>query len=160
MNPSEDPFVGAWELDPSTLDYQFGRPGRRALYTIEAAPGGLMFTLDGGDADGRPLKFRYGGELDGREQALPGGEAAGVLILNRLNERTIESVLKRGGKVVDRWTRELLPDGKTMQIIQYGLSPDGGELRNTSLYRRVAPGLRYQHDRRLPKRRLLRSWIN
>jgi hypothetical protein len=135
MKPSEDPFVGAWELDPSTLDYQFRRPGRRALYTIEAVPGGLMFTLDADDADGKPMKFTYGGGLDGREQPLP--EGAGVLVLNRLNERMIESVLKRGGKVVDRWTRELLPDGKTMRIIQYGLTPDGGELQNRSLYRRV-----------------------
>jgi hypothetical protein len=34
----------------------------------------------------------------------------------------IESVLKREGKVVDRWTRELLPDGKTMKIAQYGFA--------------------------------------
>jgi len=82
MNPSEDPFAGTWELDPSTLDYQFRRPGRRALYTIEAVPGGLMFTLDADDADGRPMKFTYGGELDGREQPLPDG--AGVLVLTPL----------------------------------------------------------------------------
>ncbi len=94
-----------------------------------------MFTLDADDADGRPMKFTYGGELDGTEQPLPDG--AGVLILTRLNERMIESVVKREGKVVDRWTRELLPDGKTMRIIQHGLGPDGGELQNRSIYRRV-----------------------
>jgi hypothetical protein len=30
MNPHDDPFVGTWELDPETLDYQYGRPGRQA----------------------------------------------------------------------------------------------------------------------------------
>ena len=134
----QDPFIGTWELDPSTLDYQFARPGRRAIYTIEAIPGGLRFTLDGDDADGRPMKFSYGGELDGREQSLPGGEDARVLVLKRVDERTIESLLKRGGKVVDRWTRELLPDGATMRITQHGFNSTRVALRNTSFYRRVA----------------------
>jgi hypothetical protein len=129
----QDPFVGVWELDPTTLDYQFGRPGRRAIYTIEALPVGLRFTLDGYDADENHLTFSYGGELDGRDQLLP--DKGAVLVLTRLNETTIESVLKRAGKVVDRWTRELLPD-RTMKITQYGVKPNGDEFRNTSIYRR------------------------
>jgi hypothetical protein len=135
VNPDRDFFVGMWELDPATLDYQHGRPGRRATYVIEAVPQGLMFTLDGEDADRKPLKFTYGGELDGRDQPIPGMDA--VLVLTRLDANNIESVLKRGGKVVDRWTRELLPDLQTMRIVQHGVKPDGAEFRNTSIYRRV-----------------------
>jgi hypothetical protein len=135
VNPDRDFFVGMWELDPATLDYQHGRPGRRATYVIEAVPQGLMFTLDGEDADRKPLKFTYGGELDGRDQPIPGMDA--VLVLTRLDANNIESVLKRGGKVVDRWTRELLPDLQTMRIVQHGVKPDGVAFQNTSIYRRV-----------------------
>ena len=135
MNPDRDFFVGMWELDPATLDYQHGRPGRRATYVIEAVPQGLMFTLDGEDADRKPLRFMYGGELDGRDQPIPGMDA--VLVLTRLDANNIESVLKRGGKVVDRWTRELLPDLQTMRIVQHGVKPDGVAFQNTSIYRRV-----------------------
>jgi hypothetical protein len=135
MNPNRDPFVGTWELDPESLDYQHGRPGRRATYTVEAAPAGLMFTLDGEDADRKPMKFTYGGALDGRDQPLPGSDA--VLVLMRYDQRNIESVLKRGGKVADRWTRELLPDLNTMRIIQHGVKPDGSESQNVSIYRRI-----------------------
>lgn len=130
-----DPFIGTWQLDPSTLDYQYGRPGRRAIYTIEAAPLGLMFTLDADDADGKLLKVAYGGELDGTDQPLAGTDA--VLILRRYDERNIESVLKRGGTIVDRWTREILQDLQTMKIVQHGYKPDGEEFRNTGIYRRV-----------------------
>jgi hypothetical protein len=135
MNPEQDFFVGTWELDPSTLDYQFGRPGRRATYIIEAIPEGLRFTLDGEDADRKQMKFTYGGELDGRDQPIPGMDA--VLVLTRYDANNIESVLKRGGKVVDRWTRELLEDLQTMRIVQHGVKPDGAAFRNTSIYRRV-----------------------
>jgi hypothetical protein len=135
MTTHNDPFVGTWQLDPATLDYQFGRPGRRAIYKIEISPVGLTFILDADDADGKQLNFTYGGHLDGRDQPLSGTDA--VLVLTRQDENNIESALKRGGKVVDRWTREILPDQQTMKIVQHGVKPDGAEFRNTGLYRRV-----------------------
>ena len=131
-----DPFLGTWELEPETLDYQSGRPGRRATYIIEAIPGGLMFHLDAEDADQKPIKVSYGGKLDGSEQSLASGAAA--LILTRYGENLIESTLKREGRLVDRWTREMLPDRRTMKITQYVLRPNGEELLNTSLYRKTS----------------------
>jgi phosphoribosylanthranilate isomerase len=130
-----DPFVGRWELDPSTLDYQFGRPGRRAIYEIEQTSEGFRFHLDADDADGKSMKMVYGGPLDGLDKPIPGSDAA--LVLTRLNDRTMESILKRDGKVVDRWTRELLPDGKTMKIVQHVVAPGGEKFLNTGLYRRT-----------------------
>jgi phosphoribosylanthranilate isomerase len=130
-----DPFVGRWELDPSTLDYQSGRPGRRAIYQIEQIPEGFQFHLDGDDADGKPMKFSYGGPLDGIDKPIPNSDAA--LALTRLDKHIIESTLKRDGKVVDRWTRELLPDGQSMKIVQHVVGPDGKKFLNTSVYRRT-----------------------
>jgi phosphoribosylanthranilate isomerase len=129
-----DPFLGTWELDPESLDYQVGRPGRRALYVIERSPEGLRFHLDGDDADGKRMTFSYGGALDGREQPIPSSDAA--LVLTRHSKILIESALKRGGKIVDRWTREILPDRDTMRITQHVVRPDGSEARNVSIYRR------------------------
>src|SRR5262245_45692591 len=135
MSPQGDPFLGTWQLDPATLDYQHGRPGRRAIYQIEPSADGLNFILEAEDAEGNPLKFTYGGPLDGRDQPLPGTDA--ILILTRDDENNSESTLKRGGKIVDRWTREILPDCNTMRIIQHGFKPDGSPFCNTGLYRRI-----------------------
>ena len=135
MEPDLDLFCGTWELDPSTLDYQYGHPGRRAIYTIEKSHEGLQFALDADDADGKQLLVTYGGPLDGREQPLAGIDA--VLVLIRYDDRNIESMLKRGGKVADRWTREVLPDGNTMRIVQHGFRPSGEAFRNVGLYRRT-----------------------
>jgi phosphoribosylanthranilate isomerase len=130
----DDPFPGVWELDPETLDYQAGRPGRRAIYVVERSLEGLRFHLDGDDADGKRMTFSYGGALDGREQPIPSSHA--VLILTRHSPILIESALMRGGKIVDRWTREILPDRDTMRITQHVVRPDGSVARNTSIYRR------------------------
>ena len=131
-----DPFVGTWVLDPTTLHYEHGRPGLRATYVIERVDGGLQFHLDADDADGKPMKFTYGGALDGSEKTIPGTNA--VLVLTKLSANLIESVLKREGQIVDRWTRELLPDHKTMRIIQFVSKPNGEKFRNTSIYRRFS----------------------
>ena len=136
MTPHTDPFLGTWELDPNTLDYEHGRPGRRAVYKIEPAGEGLNFIVDCDDADGKRLDIKYGGALDGRDQPIPSTDA--VLILTRYDNNNIESTVKRGGKVVDRWTREILPDENTMRIIQHGFKPDGTPFRNVGLYRRTA----------------------
>src|ERR1700757_452828 len=136
MTDGNDPFVGTWELDPETLNYEHGRPGRRASYVIE--PKGdaeLLFHLDADDSDGRLIRVTYGGPMDGRDQPLSGKDVA--LVLTRLDERTIECSLKREGKVVDRWTRDLLLGNQEMLITQHGTRPDGQPFRNTGIYRRV-----------------------
>jgi hypothetical protein len=135
MNSRSDPFLGIWELDPAPLDYQHGRPGCRAIYKIEALPEGLNFILDADDADGKRINVTYCGYLDGRDRPVPGTDA--VLVLTRYDENKIESTLKRGSKVVDRWTGKILPDRNTMRIVQHGFQPDGGAFRNTGLYRRT-----------------------
>jgi len=135
MNQSEDPFFGTWELDPETLNYQVGRPGRRAVYVIEPGQNGeVVFHLDADDADGKLIKVTYGGALDGKDRPL-GGNAA--LVLTRLDDKTIESCLKRDGNIVDRWTRELLPGNQEMLITQHGTKPDGEPFRNKGIYRRT-----------------------
>ncbi|MBM3784526.1 MAG: hypothetical protein FJW30_09220 [Acidobacteria bacterium] len=130
-----DPFIGTWELDPAALNYASGQPGKRATYIIEALPaGGLRFILNGEDAEGRPVKFQYGGPLDGSSQALPGGVA---LILRRVDARSIESILQRDGKVLDRWMREFSADGQSIKMTQFVKDADGRDARNLSVYRRV-----------------------
>lgn len=130
----DDAFVGTWELDPDSLNYEYGRSGRRAIYVVEKTTAGLQFHLDADDADGKLVKASYGGELDGQDKPIPGTDAA--LVLSRLEGNIVESALRRGDKIVDRWTREVLPGGKTMQIVQHGNRPDGTPFRNVGLYRR------------------------
>jgi hypothetical protein len=128
-------FLGAWELDPSTLDYQHGRPGRRATYVIDVDGDGLRFTLDADDPDGKPMHHVYGGRLDGADVPIANTDFA--LALSMPDEHTIESVLKKNDRIVDRWTRTVQPDGQSLLIAQHGKKPDGQPFRNIGTYRRI-----------------------
>jgi hypothetical protein len=134
ISAASDPFPGVWELDASTLDYQRGRPGRRAVYSIARLGDGLQFTLDADDADGKPMHHVYGGRLDGAEVAIAGTPF--VLVMQRPDRDTIESILKKDGQVVDRWTRTMQADGRSMIITQHGFLEDGSPFRNCGTYRR------------------------
>jgi hypothetical protein len=135
MPSPHEPFIGVWELDPDTLDYQHGRPGRRATYTVEPLLDGLRFTLDADDADGNPMHHVYGGKLNGEDVPIP--HTLLTLVLRMPDERTIESILKKESQVIDRWTRTVQPEGETMLITQHGVKPDGSPFRNNGIYRRV-----------------------
>jgi hypothetical protein len=132
-------FLGKWELDPETLDYEHGRPWLRAVYVIEAIlieeGGGLRFTLDADDADGKAMHHVYGGAIDGRDVPIP--DTGLTLSLIELGDGSIESTLKKNGAVIDRWTRTVLEDGDTMLITQHGFTADGESFRNNGVYRRV-----------------------
>jgi hypothetical protein len=91
--------------------------------------------LDADDGDVKPIKIVYSCPLDGLDKPIPGSDAA--LVLTRLDDRTMESILKRKGKIVDRWTRELLSDGRTMKIVQHVVGPGGEKFLNTGWYRRT-----------------------
>lgn len=134
MRSPHENFVGTWELDPDTLDYQHGRPGRRATYVVEPLEDGLRFILDADDADGKPVHFVYGGALDGRDVPIPNTPL--TLALSMPDSQTLESTLKKDGQVFDRWTRTLQPGGNTMLITQHGFKPDGEAFRNNGVYRR------------------------
>jgi hypothetical protein len=130
-----DSFCGVWELDPTTLAYEHGRPGRRAIYTIVKAAEGLEFTLDAEDADGKPMHFTYGGKLDGFDRPYPGSPVTVAMTL--LEDGRIESVAKKNGVVVDRWTREAINGGKALLICQHGMTAAGKEVLNSGVYRKI-----------------------
>jgi hypothetical protein len=121
-----EPFIGVWELDPNTLDYQHGRPGRRATYTIEP-------TAD--DADGKSMHYTYGGKLNGEEIPIPNTSIS--LVLTMPDECTVESILTQADRVIDRWTRRVQRNGQTMVITQHGFGSNGEPFCNKGTYRRV-----------------------
>lgn len=119
------PFEGTWELDPDSLSYQHGKPGRQATYVIAALPGGgMMFHLAGEDTEGRPIKASYGGSLDGFRQELSG--RLGFLILRWEGPRRIDSLLERDGRIVDHWSRELLPGDAAIRFTHTDRTQTGG----------------------------------
>lgn len=131
-SPAYDLFIGTWILDPESLKYEHGKPGLRAVYTVERASRGLTFSLDADDPDGNLLKFVYGGPVDGVDREISPGV---TLSLGWVDPFTIESVLKRGGKVADRWTRTVSPDDPDrMLIAQTGVTPQGNPFTNRSTY--------------------------
>ena len=100
MNHLIEPFLGVWELDPATLKYEKGRPGRPAVYSIFKTEDGLSFELDADDADGKPIHVVYGGKLDGVDRPHEGYPV--TVSFAMVEDGSIESVAWKNGVAVDR----------------------------------------------------------
>jgi hypothetical protein len=135
MNQLIEPFLGVWELDSETLKYEKGRPGRRAVYSVSETEDGLSFELDADDADGKPMHVVYRGKLDGVDRAIEGYPV--TVSFAMLEDGSVESVARKNGVAVDRWTRKVTPDGNAMLICQHGCDTAEKPFINSGLYRRL-----------------------
>lgn len=113
-----DPFIGKWEMDAELNVYESGRPPVSGLYIIEATAQGYHIAMHWRTVDGDDRSAEYG--------AIPDG----------VDDRTLDSDAKAGGKVVSYARRVLSEDGQTMTITQSGTTAEGQSFNNVSIYRR------------------------
>jgi hypothetical protein len=137
MNPQsgKQAFLGTWELQPKMSEYEHGEPPQSNIYTIRLVGDRLVFTIDGRLGNGTPLKVEFEGIPDGLDHKQEDQRVADtVATVHNPNELT--TISKKNGAVLLTAHREMLPDGKTMKIVQSGTAPDGSPYRNTSYYKK------------------------
>lgn len=118
---AENPFVGAWKLNPAKSKFtgETVKFERTASGAIQFSGGGLTYTF----------------KVDGREYPAPLGSTAAW---KQLDERTWEVVDRLHGKVISTDTIKLSPDGKTRTVISKGTKPNGETFQDTAVYERVS----------------------
>jgi clan AA aspartic protease (TIGR02281 family) len=116
---ADDPFLGTWILDraKSIVNQRQSEafvPGpRRASRTFRDTPQGLEGTANWIDAYGvEPHELTA--RVDGRDY--PWGAANTTLAMTRIGRRTIEGVVKVGGRVAAIATAEVSEDGTRLTI--------------------------------------------
>jgi hypothetical protein len=114
-----NPTSGTWKLNVAKS--KSGQPPlpKSLTRTSEPQPNGSKLTYKGVAADGSPIAFTFTVMLDGKEAPITGtGQPLGAdtISAKRIDASTVESTLKKDGKVVGKaktWTAE---DGKTLTI--------------------------------------------
>lgn len=134
--PSDDLYLGSWELVPELSLHEFGPLPAGCDYELAERDGevrvGMRWTLEPG---GEELRQEFGGPADGSR--LPLDESGAVSFsLTRVDARTLESRAFRGGEELAFARRVASRDGDLLAIVQEGRRPDGGTFRNFQVYRR------------------------
>lgn len=129
-----DPFVGIWILDPAHNQYQFGTPPQQGTYTIQATSNSYHIIMEWTGADGQPMQAAYDSIPDGQDHPFEGSVAVDALCTTRVDEYTLDTVSKKDGKILASGRRVLSKNQQQMTVTQSGLTPDGAEFRNISVY--------------------------
>jgi hypothetical protein len=132
---SADPAIGTWKLNTAKSKYSPGPAPKSATITYEETADGIKRTGESIDADGNKTSFEYTAKYDGKDYPVSGSDLYDAIALKRLNDHTVESTLKKSGKVVTTARRVVSKkDGKTMTLTITGTNAKGQKMKNIAVY--------------------------
>ena len=129
-----DPLLGTWKLDVAKSTYKPGPAPKSATVVITGAGKGLKIDIDAVSGDGKPMKWMYANERDGKDTPVTGNPAYDTVSVmqNSPTEGTI--TYKKGGKAIATAKTSLSKDGKTLTVTTTGTDPTGQAMNNVALY--------------------------
>ena len=130
-----DVFSGNWKVNIAKSKYDPGPPPKGPNYSkLEAIDGGLKFTNDGVNAEGKPTHSEWSGKFDGKDNPVKGDAARDTAALKKIDDHTFEITNKKGGNVVGVIRAVFSRDGKTRTQTGQGTNAQGVKTNNTVVY--------------------------
>ncbi len=114
--PAADLVVGTWELDLARSTFIPG-PGPKSetrAYAGDAEFNTVSWTSV--DAAGKSVSGQAEFHFDGKDYATPGSADYDAISLKRVDNATVEAVLKKAGRVVGHSLRVVSRNGKLMTL--------------------------------------------
>src|SRR5262249_1429790 len=131
-----DHQVGTWKLDVAKSKYSPGPGPKESTLKIESQPDGLKFTIDAVDAEGKSIHYELSPKYDGKDYPVTGNPDADMISMKKIDDNTIETVSKKGGKPVLTVRSVVSKDGKARTSTWKGTTAKGQKVNNTLVYTR------------------------
>jgi hypothetical protein len=132
---SKDPFVGNWRLNAANSKYTPGPAPKSITSTYEAAGKGYKVSVKNEPASGPEQQYSYTTNLDGKDSPVTGNNPnADMIAVKRIDDRTLELVNKKGGKVTTTQRNAVSADGKTRTVTTTGTDAQGQKIDNVAVF--------------------------
>jgi len=129
-----DQQSGVWKMDPAKSKYDPGPAAKSITLKIESDGDNIKYSSDGIDAAGNPTHMEYTAKYDGKDYPITGNPNADTVALERTDDNTIRSTLKKDGQVVMTVTSVVSNDGKTRTSTFKGKNAKGQDVNNILVY--------------------------
>jgi hypothetical protein len=130
-----DVFSGNWKVNLAKSKFDPGPPPKGPNFSkIDAIEGGLKFTNNGVNAEGKPTHDEWSGKFDGKDNPVKGSQVRDTAALKKIDDYTIEIVSKKADKVVSTIRVVFSRDGKTRTQTGQGTNTKGNKTNNTVVY--------------------------
>jgi hypothetical protein len=128
------PWVGTWRVNLSKSTYSPGPAPKSFVMTIIAAEGGITQTVDSVSAAGATGHSEITVRFDGTDYPMKGSTNTDTQAYTQVDDRTLQIIEKKGGKVTVTARAVISADGKTRTTTQTGTNPQGQTIKNVIVY--------------------------
>ena len=131
--PAHARFLGRWELDPASCQYEQGDAPASGEYTIREEGSVLVFDMAWTDKSGNTHSASFSGMPDGVAVPFEGTDLIDSFAITAESPSELNSSAYLKGEKLMQATRTLIND-ETMRIVQTVYLPDGSAPSNRSVY--------------------------
>ena len=128
-----NPTLGTWKLNEAKSKLAAGTPKNQTV-VYEAAGDKIKGTIDGVDAQGKPLHNEWTGKFDGKDYPVTGDSNSDTRSYKKIDDHTWAFTAKKGGKVTLTGRVVVSPDGKTRTVTVSGTDPQGKKVSSAVVY--------------------------
>lgn len=130
---AEDVNMGTWKLNETNSKIDPGMPKNITVVYV-AADDNVKITVDGVDADGKPLHNEWTGKFDGKDYPVTGDPSSDTRAYKRVNDHTLEITNKKSGEVTTTARIVVSADGKSRTVTAHGKDAKGKKISSSSVY--------------------------
>ncbi|MGI9070779.1 MAG: hypothetical protein ACR2JB_05475 [Bryobacteraceae bacterium] len=130
---ADDPQMGSWKLNETKSKIAVGSP-KNTTVVYEAAGDSVKVTVDGTDADGKPLHNEWTGKYDGKDYPITGDPTTDTRSYKKINDHPLAFTNKKGDKVTISGRAVVSADGKTRRVTLTGTDSKGKKFTSTAVY--------------------------
>ena len=129
-----DVMLGTWKTNIAKSKYSPGPAPKSNTAKFEAAGDNIKVTVDGSDAEGKPVHNEWIGKFDGKDYPVKDDPGTDMRSYKRVDDFTLEVATKKGGKMMTTSKATYSKDGKMRTLTTTGVDLQGRKVSNVVVY--------------------------
>jgi hypothetical protein len=125
--------MGTWKLNEAKSKLAAGA-GKNNTVVYAAAGDNVKVTVDGIGSDGKAAHNEWTGKFDGKDYPVTGDPGSDARSYKKVDDRTLELTVKKGGKVTVTGRIAVAADGKSRTVTTSGTDSKGAKVSGTAVY--------------------------
>jgi hypothetical protein len=128
------PYTGTWKLNEAKSKLTPGITKNTLVVYKDVMWGKVKISVNSMDAKGKAGHSEWTGKFDGNDYAVTGDPTADMRAYKKVDDRTMDFTVKKGGKVVVNGRVALAADGKSRTVTTSGTNAKGKKFKNIAVY--------------------------
>ncbi len=129
-----DQHLGTWVLNLQQSKFASGTAPRSQTSVYSAAGQGIKVATTTVNAAGVKINTEFTATPDGKDYPVRGNPDWDATALKRIDERTLEFIRKKSGKVVQNMRSVVAADGKSRTVTVTGVNAQGQKVNTISVW--------------------------